>query len=165
MADSSEFSFGSPEDGDLDTCADLFKKATGAKTSRENLLQILRGPGALVLVAKKQGRISGMISGLAFPGLIPPPRIEFTYVPDRENARRGLSGLLVNAFLREVKRKLPQARFVEINVGAANTSAVEFYSHHGFAINGFARGEQIGGDIVMLRKRFVVGKRSATPIS
>ena len=33
MADSSEFSFGFPEDGDLDTCADLFKKATGAKTS------------------------------------------------------------------------------------------------------------------------------------
>jgi GNAT superfamily N-acetyltransferase len=165
MADPSEFSFGPPEDRDLDTCTDIFKKATGATTSREQLRQILRGPGALVLVAKRQGRIAGMISGLAFPGLIPPPRIEFTYVVDQESARRGLSGLLVDAFIREVRGQLPQARFVEINVAAANTSAMEFYSHHGFAVNGFVRGEQSSGDIVMMRKRFVVDRRPATPIS
>jgi len=161
----SEFSFGPPEDKDLDACTDLFKRATGARTSREQLRQILRGPGALVLVAKRKGRIAGLISGLAFPGLIPPPRIEFTYVVDQESARRGLSGLLVDAFVKEVRRQLPQARFIEINVAAANTGAVEFYSHHGFTVNGFVRGEQISGDVVMMQKRFVDDRRSSTPIA
>lgn len=138
---------------DIGHCADIIAKAMGDQPINKELLeQTLKTQNIIVLVAKIKEKIVGIISGLAFSSLIPPPRIDFLGVSDEESARRGLHGMLIDEFVEELKRSLPKAKYVDTNVPAANPQFVAMYSFKRFVVIGFIKGEQPSGDIVVLRK-------------
>lgn len=143
-------------DEDITYCVDMILNAMGTmgvqSINREGLEQTLKTPNVLVLAAKIKGRVVGMISGLAFPFLIPPPRIDFLSVSDEESARRGLHGMLIDAFLEELKKRLPNAKYVDTTVATSNPQFVAMYSMKGFVVTGFTRGEQPNTDAIILRR-------------
>lgn len=80
-------------DEDIGLCADMMVKAMGDQAINKELLeQSLKSDNLIVLVAKREEKIVGMVSGLAFPSMIPPPRLDFISVIDVESARKGLHG-------------------------------------------------------------------------
>ncbi len=143
-------------DTDIAYCVDLIMDAMNTMgvqpVTREGLEQTLKTPNVLVLVAKVKDKVVGMISGLAFPSLIPPPRIDFLSVSDENSARQGLHGMLIDAFIDELKKRLPNAKYVDTTVATSNPQFVAMYSMKGFIVTGFTRGEQPNTDAVILRR-------------
>ncbi|MFH0897135.1 MAG: hypothetical protein V1850_03690 [Candidatus Bathyarchaeota archaeon] len=140
-------------DEDISACAGMVSKAMGGQQIDKGALeQTLKTPNILILVAKVQDKFVGMISGAAFPSIIPMPRIDFLGISDDESARKGLHGILIDEFVEELKRRLPKAKYVDTNVPAINFQFVAMYSLKGFVIAGFTKGEPPLGDTVVLRK-------------
>ena len=143
-------------DADITYCVDIIMNAMNAMgvqpIAREGLEQTLKTPNVLVLVAKVKDKAVGIISGLAFPSLIPPPRIDFLSASDEESARKGLHGMLIDAFVEELKKRLPNAKYVDTTVATSNPQFVAMYSMKGFVVIGFTRGEHPNTDAVMLRR-------------
>jgi len=140
-------------DADISVCADLILKAMGGQpVNKEVLEQTLKTPNMLVMVAKKDDEVVGIITGLAFPTMIPPPRIDFLGVIDEESARRGLHGSLIDKFMEELINRLPNAKHITTNVPASNYQSVAIYSLKQFIVTGYIKGDQSAGDIVVLKK-------------
>ncbi len=143
-------------DDDIAYCVDVIIDAMGAAgaqaVNREGLEQTLKTPNVLVLVGKVKNKVVGMISGIAFPSLIPPPRIDFLSASDEDSIRQGLHGMLIDAFLDELKRRLPNATYVDTTVATSNPQFVAMYSMKGFVVVGFSRGAQPNTDTVVLRR-------------
>ena len=148
-----DFSITPATDEDIGLCVDMISKAMGGRPiNKEILEQTLKTPNMIVLVAKTKEKIVGIISGLAFPTMIPPPRIDFLSVSDEESARKGLYGILIDEFIEELKKRLPNAKYVDTNVPAINPQFTAVYSFKGFVVTGFIKGEQSMSDVVVLRK-------------
>jgi len=143
-------------DEDIAYCVDVIMNAMSAmgaqSVTKEGLEQTLKTPNVLILIGKVKNKIVGMISGLAFPTLVPPPRIDFLSVSDDESVRQGLHAMLIDAFLEELKRRLSNARYVDTTVATSNPQFVAIYSVKGFVVTGFTRGDQPNTDTVILRK-------------
>ena len=140
-------------DEDIGLCVDLLSKATvGIQIDRKTLEKTLKAQNIITLLAKVEEKVVGMVSGLVFPSMIPPPRIEFLSVLDEESARKGLHSLLIDEFIEELKRRLPNAKFVDTNISVANSQLIIIYSLKGFVIAGFTKGEPPFVDAVVLRK-------------
>jgi hypothetical protein len=140
-------------DGDISFCVDRMTRAIGNQpVNREVLEQTLKTPNVIVLVAKVKEKVVGAITGLAFPSLIPPPRIDFLDVSDEESAKKGLPYRLIDGFIEELKKRVPNATYVDTNVSASNPNYVAMYSLKGFLVTGFTRGEKPIGDTIVLRK-------------
>lgn len=122
--------------------ASPFLKDSGA------LGRAIYGPHAMTLVAKKNGKIVGVVSGTATV----PPNIAFLTVTDPESAREGLGGRLIDQFVEEARRKLPSATSVRTSLPADFTDAVALYSSKGFSVEGFAKTALHGRDVVFLSK-------------
>lgn len=138
---------------DVAPCADMIAKAMGGQpVNREVLEQTLKAPNVIVLVAKVKERVVGMISGLASSSMVPPPRIDFVGVSDEESARRGLHSRLIDEFIEELRRQLPDAKCVDTSVPSANPQIVAMYSMKDFVVIGFLRSDLPHSDIVLLRK-------------
>jgi len=102
---------------DIRKCAELISNAMKQQPIDKNVLeQTLKAPNVIILVAKVKERVVGLITGLVFPFAIPPPRIDFLAVPDEESAQKGLYGLLVDKFIEKIKKRLPNARYVDTNI-------------------------------------------------
>ncbi len=151
-----DFAIEKASDEDITYCVDIILKAMKTlgvqSVTRENLEQTLKTPNVLVLVAKVKAKVVGMISGLAFPSLVPPPRIDFLSVSDEESARKGLYGMLIDAFLEELKKRLPNVKYVDTTVPTLNPQFVAIYSMKGFLVAGLIRGEEPNLDSIILRR-------------
>jgi len=151
-----EFTIMKPTDTDIDACVEMLSSAMGQQAVNKKLLeQTLKAPGIIVLVGKLKERITGMITGLTFPFTTqgsPKGRIDFISVPDRESANKGLYSMLIDEFIEELKKKIPNAKYVETNVPTVNSSFVAMYSLKGFTVIGMIKGEDPRTDIVVLRK-------------
>ena len=138
---------------DIRKCAELISNAMKQQPIDKNVLeQTLKAPNVIILVAKVKERVVGLITGLVFPFAIPPPRIDFLAVPDEESAQKGLYGLLVDKFIEKIKKRLPNARYVDTNIATENQNFVAMYSLKGFKVIGFIKGEKQFNDVVVLRK-------------
>ena len=156
-----DFTITRPTDAEFNACADIIAKAVGQQAiTKKALEQTLKAPGFIVLVAKSNDRIVGLITGLAVPSTIPPPRIDFLSVPDQASAQKGLYGILIDNFIDELKKRVPTAKHVDTNVGTANPNFIAMYSLKGFRVIGFIRGESPQSDIAVLRKDLSTNKAS-----
>ena len=148
-----EFTIAKPTDADIEQCAEMVTKAMGQQhISKEVMEKTLQTPGIVILVAKLKERIVGMITGIAFPSTIPPPRIDFLNVSDVESAKKGLYSILIDEFIEELKKRIPTVKYVDTNVSALNLQFMAMYSLKGFTVIGFTRGDTPLSDIVVLRK-------------
>jgi hypothetical protein len=152
-------------DDDVGICVDMISETMGSMSSqpinRVALEQTLKTPNVILLVAKKTDRVVGMVSGLAFPTMVPPPRIDFLNVLDDESARKGLHNRLIDGFIDELKRRLPNAPYVDTTIATSNPQFVAMYSMKGFKVVGFTKGHQAHNDVVVLRKG--ISEKSSSP--
>ena len=116
------------------------------------------GPHAVTLVAKKKGKIIGIIHGIATLQ----PAIVFLGVTDPESAKENLGSILVDRFLEQVKNQFPNVNAVRTTLPADYADAVGFYSSKGFVVEGFVKEAAQGRDMVFLKKLLA---RRTTPVA
>jgi len=141
-----KFTFEELKDNDVEVCLDLIKTVIAGSVH-------LKGPSILTLVGKSKGKIIGMITGLVpqFPQVSLNPRIFFLHPVDGKFAREGLTVMLLNEFIKEVKKRLPKASYIDVIVNPRSVTYVVLYSLNGFVINGFVQGCSGSPDQVFLR--------------
>ena len=125
-----KFKFEPLREQDLDMCADA-------------ILSTLKG---------QLGTMSDKIVGLISGTLPIHPRITFITVTDAQSAREGLSGLLIDEFLKTAKKRTPKAQFILHNEFAENYKAIGLFSMKGFIVSGFMRDTVTGQDVVFMKK-------------
>jgi hypothetical protein len=147
------FTISRATDEDIGVCADMVSKAMGIhQIDKEAIEPTLKSPNIILLVAKAKEKIVGMISGIVFPSLIPPPRIDFLGVPNDENAKKGLHSILIDAFIEELKKSFSNIKYIDTNVPATNIQFIAMYSLKGWMVTGFTKSERPLDDVVLLRK-------------
>ncbi len=114
------------------------------------LSRAIYGPHAITVIAKKDSKVVGIASGTATI----PPNIAFLGVTDQESAREGLGGRLIDQFIDEARKRIPNATGVRTSLPADYTDAVALYSSKGFVVEGFAKAAAQGRDIVFLSRSF-----------
>ncbi len=141
-----KFTFEELKDNDVQICLDLVKPVIVGPLH-------LKGPNILTLVGKNKGKIIGMITGLVPQSsqVYHNSRIFFLYPIDSEFARKGLTVMLLNEFIKEVKKRLPKASYIDVIVNPQSVTYVALYSLNGFVINGFVQGYLDSPDQVFLR--------------
>jgi len=151
------------KEADVEESAKVLLQSLGSQFSpvfqdSRALSRAIYGPHAITLVAKKKGRIVGVINGTATAQ----PTIVFLGVMDPDSAREGLGLILVDNFLEHVKKQFPKATAVRTTLPADFPEAVALYSSKGFMVEGFAKEAAQGRDIVFLKKSLT---RSMTPVT
>jgi len=118
------------------------------------------GPHAITLVAKKKGRVVGIINGTATAQ----PSIAFLGVTDQESAKEGLGAVLIDRFLEHVKGQFPSVNAVRTALPANFPDAIALYSSKGFVVEGFVKEYHLahGRDMVFLKRSLA---RSSTPVT
>jgi len=149
------FEIESLREEDVEESAKVLLQSLGSQFSpvfqdSRALSRAIYGPHAITLVAKKKGRIVGVINGTATIQ----PTIVFLGVMDPESAKEGLGLILVDNFLEQVKKQFPKATAVRTTLPADFPEAVALYSSKGFMVEGFAKEAAQGRDIVFLKKPF-----------
>jgi ribosomal protein S18 acetylase RimI-like enzyme len=121
-----------------------------AKTypDRNTMKNMIYGDGQLTLVAKRKESLLGLINGT----LLGFPRIMFLAVADEQSAREGLGVLLIDQFVKEIKKSLPQAKSILHNEFADNYSAIGLYSAKGFKVTGFIEDPITNRNVVFMEK-------------
>jgi len=148
-----KFKFESLREQDLDTCADAIVSTLKGQLAtisedKDTFKRMIFGEKVETIVAKKEGKIAGLISGT----LPIHPRITFITVTDAQSAREGLSGLLIDEFLKTARKRAPKAKFVVHNEFAENHKAIGLFSMKGFIVTGFMRDTVTGQDVVFMKK-------------
>jgi GNAT superfamily N-acetyltransferase len=147
-----EFVFETMKKENIDECVNLIlssmkKQLTPIHRNKEAIKQMLSRSQTTTLVAKKKGRIVGLVGGAA-------PNVNFVTVLDEESARKGLADMLLNKYEEIVKQQLPSAAYLKASLFTDQPDAVALYSRLGFVIDGFARDFVMGRDMVFMRRRF-----------
>lgn len=147
------FTFEQLQKKDVNACADALLKTLKGQLAamhedKETIRRMIYGSQIMTIVAKKQGRIVGLISGT-----IPiQPRIMFLSVTDRQSAEQGLGTTLVDQFIQKAKKQQPKASFVLHNEFAENYNAIGLFSMKGFTITGFIRDTITNRDVVFMKR-------------
>jgi len=115
--------------------------------NKEAIKHMLSISQAITLVAKKKGRIVGLVGGTA-------PNVNFVTVLDEESARKGLTNMLLDRYAEAVKQHLPHATYLKASLFADQTDAVALYSRLGFVVDGFAKDFALGRDMIFMKRRF-----------
>jgi len=147
-----EFVFETMKKENIDECVNLIlssmeKQLTPIHRNKEAIKQMLSRSQATTLVAKKKGKIVGLVGGVA-------PNVNFVTVLDEESARKGLANMLLNKYAEAVKQRLPQATYLKASLFADQTDAVALYSRLGFIIDGFAKDFVMERDMIFMKRRF-----------
>jgi shikimate dehydrogenase len=117
---------------------DVFRKPDGPVRSRERIAHLVDGPEAAILVAERDGVLSGLavvseIAAAAHPLRVPCRVVEIGTIVVRANARRqGIGRALMAAALQWAKAR--GADHVEISVYAFNDDALRMYETAGFTM-------------------------------
>jgi hypothetical protein len=148
-----KFSLSRLTEKDVDECINTLLKKVGKaldpKIRNKNILKnMIYGPHAMTIIAKKGNKIVGFISGSAMM-----PNINVLYVFDIESSKSGLEGLLLDNYLESAKKQFPKVPYVLTQTATDDTRAIAFYSSQDFRIYGFRRGETENRDILLLRKQ------------
>jgi len=148
-----KFKFESLREQDLDTCADAIlstlKGQLGTVSEdKETVKRMIYREKVETIVAKREGKIVGLVSGT----LLIQPRITLITVTDAQSAREGLSGLLIDEFLKTARKRTPKARFILHNEFAENYKAIGLFSMKGFIVTGFMRDTVTSQDVVFMKK-------------
>jgi len=127
--------------------------------------RMIFGPHAITLIARKEEKIAGIISGFLVQQTVgeitsPQVRIELM-ITDAESAKERLDSMLVSRFLQQVKDQFS-------NVSAVDTvmpvPIPDVYFSNGFAFAGFMKGVFQGREAFSLILRKTLS-RSATPVT
>jgi hypothetical protein len=128
--------------------------------------RMIFGPHAITLIARKNEKIVGIISGIIVrqtvgeSGIVSPePRIELM-ITDAESAKERLDSMLVSKFLEQVKDQLPNASGVSTVMPIPIPDA---YLSNGFTFAGFMKGAFQGREAFSLILRKILN-RSSTPV-
>jgi len=149
-----EFIFESMKEENLDECASLIlssmkNQLTPIDRNKEAIKQMLSKSQTTTLVARKKGKIVGLIGGTA-------PSVNFVTVLDEESARKGLANMLIDKYAEAVKQRSPYATYLKASLFADQTDAVALYSRLGFVIDGFAKDFAMGRDMLFMKKQFQI---------
>ena len=149
-----EFVFEPMKKENVDECANLIlasmkNQLIPIDRNKEAVKQMLSRSQATTLVAKKKGRIVGLVGGTA-------PNVNFVTVLDEESARKGLANMLLDKYAEAVKQLLPHATYLKASLFANQTDAVALYSRLGFVVDGFARDFAMGRDMIFMKRRFQI---------
>lgn len=127
--------------------------------------RMIFGPHAITLIARKEEKIVGIISGFLVQQTVgeitsPQARIELM-ITDAESAKERLDSMLVSRFLQQVKDQFP-------NVSAVDTvmpvPIPDVYFSNGFVFAGLMKGVFQGREAFSLILRKTLS-RSATPVT
>jgi hypothetical protein len=127
--------------------------------------RMIFGPHAITLIARKEEKIVGIISGFLVRQTVgeitsPQARIELM-ITDAESAKERLDSMLVSRFLQQVKDQFP-------NVSAVDTvmpvPIPDVYFSNGFVFAGLMKGVFQGREAFSLILRKTLS-RSATPVT
>jgi len=149
-----EFVFETMKKENVDECANLIllsmkNQLTPIHRNKEAIKQMLSRSQTTALVAKKKGKIVGLVGGAA-------PNVNFVTVLDEESARKGLANMLLNKYAEAVKQRLPDATYLKASLFADQTDAIALYSRLGFMVDGFAKDFAMGRDMVFMKRRFQI---------
>jgi len=144
-----EFVFDAFREEDVETCLRMIKVSMKEVRWREEFLRkLLLSKGTIGFIARRDGREVGAIIGT----LLVTPIINFICITDRESLRKGLGGMLIDEFIKEVKRRQPTAPYVTVSLVAEDTHAIALYSWKGFVVEGFVKRGLHNRDMVLMRK-------------
>lgn len=147
-----EFDFEFLRKKDVDACAKMIISTVGNETKmyadKKKVKRMIYGDQIMTLVAKKKGKISGLINGT----LLGFPRIMFLTVADEQSAREGLGGTLIDQFEKELKKSSPHVKRILHNEFADNYNAIGLYSVKGFKVTGYIRDPITDRDVVFMEK-------------
>jgi len=147
-----EFVFETIKKEDVDECANLIlssmkNQLIPTDKSKEAIKQMLSKTQTITLVAKRKGKIVGLVGGSA-------PNVNFVTVLDEESARKGLADTLLDKYAEVVKQHLPHVTHLKASLFADQTDTVAFYSRLSFVVDGFAKDFALGRDMVFMKRRF-----------
>ena len=147
-----EFDFELLRKNDVDACAKMIISTLGNEAKmyadKNKAKRMIYGDQVMTLVAKKKGKISGLINGT----LLGFPRIMFLTVADEQSAREGLGGILIDQFEKELKKSSPRVKRILHNEFADNFNAIGLYSVKGFKVTGYIRDPITDRDVVFMEK-------------
>jgi len=157
------FEIESLKEKDVEESAKALLQSLGSQVSpvlqdTKALGRAIYGPHAITLIARKKGKIVGIINGTATIQ----PTIVFLGVTDPESAKEGLGSILVDRFLEQVKNQFPNVTAVRTTLPANFPDAIALYSSKGFVVEGFVKEAAQGRDVVFLKKLLA---RSTTPVT
>ena len=147
------FSFEQLQQKDVNACVEailttLKGQLAAMHEDKETIKRMIYGPQVMTIVAKRQEKIAGLISGT----LPVQPRIMFLTVTDEQSAREGLGAELIDQFIQAAKKQQPKASFILHNEFAENYNAIGLFSMKGFTITGFIRDTITNRDVVFMKK-------------
>jgi len=147
------FTFEQLQEKDVNACVEailstLKGQLAAMHEDKETIKRMIYGPQVMTVVAKRQNKIAGLVSGT----LPVQPRIMFLTVTDEQSAREGLGATLIDQFVQSAKRQQPKAPFILHNEFADNYNAIGLFSMKGFTITGFIRDTITNRDVVFMKK-------------
>ncbi|MDH5449599.1 MAG: GNAT family N-acetyltransferase [Candidatus Bathyarchaeota archaeon] len=147
-----EFIFEPLRKSDVDVCVKMVISTLGSQAKAygdENTIKrMIYGSQVMTFVAKKKEGIVGLINGT----LLGFPRIMFLTVVDEQSAREGLGGMLIDQFVKEIKKSSPNVKCVLHNEFADNFNAVGLYSVKGFKVTGYIKDPITSRNVVFMEK-------------
>jgi len=146
-----EFAFETIKKEDIDKCTNIIlssmkNQLIPTDQNKEAIKQMLSRTQTTTLVAKKKGKIVGLVGGTA-------PNVNFVTVLDEESARKGLANMLLDKFAEAVKQRLPHVTYIKASLFADQTDAVALYSRLGFVVDGFAKDFAMGRDMIFMKRQ------------
>ena len=147
-----EFVFEPLRKRDVDVCVKMIVSTLGSQAKAygdENTIKrMIHGSQVMTLVAKKKERIVGLINGT----LLGFPRIMFLTVVNEQSAREGLGSMLIDQFVKEIRKSSPNVKGVLHNEFADNFNAVGLYSVKGFKVTGYIKDPITSRNVVFMEK-------------
>ncbi len=137
---------------DVDASVEMIVSTLGSQAKahgdKNKLKRMIYGDQVMTLVAKKKEKIVGLINAT----LLGFPRIMFLTVADEKSAREGLGGILIDQFVKEIKKSSPHAKRILHNEFADNFNAIGLYSVKGFKVTGYIKDPITNRDVVFMEK-------------
>ena len=147
-----EFDFELLRKRDVDACAKMIISTLGNEAKmyadKKKVKRMIYGDQVMTLVAKRKEKLSGLVNGT----LLGFPRIMFLTVADEQSAREGLGGMLIDQFVKELRKSSPHAKRVLHNEFADNFHAIGLYSVKGFKVTGYIKDPITNRDVVFMEK-------------
>ena len=147
-----DFAFEPLRKRDVDACVEMLISTLGSQAKmhgdKNRLKRMIYSDQVMTLVAKRKEGIVGLISAT----LLGLPRIMFLTVADEKSAREGLGGILIDQFVKEIKKSSPHAKRILHNEFADNFNAIGLYSVKGFKITGYIKDPITNRDVVFMEK-------------
>ena len=147
-----DFAFEPLRKKDASACVEMIISTLGSQAKmhgdKNTLKRMIHGDQVLTLVARRKEKIVGLINAT----LLGFPRIMFLTVADEKSALEGLGGILIDQFVKEIKKSSPHAKRILHNEFADNFNAIGLFSVKGFKVTGYIKDPITNRDVVFMEK-------------